>query len=88
MGKYTLSRNYVKEIKMKKLVKVVLAASIFLIPINKVDADSYPVYTKTISFNKNESINVNGKKYYDSGYVGTQRGLNKYDGLILSLIHI
>ena len=54
---------------MKKLVKVVLAASILLIPINKVDADSYPVYTKPISFNKNESINVNGKKYYDSGYV-------------------
>lgn len=68
---------------MKNLIKTAFLASLLLVPSSQVQADTTQTYQSSITFNESESIKVNGKTYYDSGYVAEQRGLvNDYDGLI------
>lgn len=67
---------------MKKIAKILLLSSLILLPAKEASADTN-LYHKQIEYNEKNSINVAGKRYYDTGYVGSKRGIgNDYDGLI------
>ena len=67
---------------MKNVLKVLLLGSLVLSPLTTVDADDVPKQNVSEVKESMESVEVEGKTYYDTGYAGTVRGLadDNYDG--------
>lgn len=67
---------------MKRLVKVAMLTALMIAPTSIMTAQTTYATNSTI-LEENPSVEVEGKTYYDTGYVATVRGLvDDYDGTI------